>query len=74
MSICLTIFLNGCGTGKTEYIYKCNIPTSLTQTNNEPHIDKKITWGQCPVLYTELLNEFRQCNADKKAIKQINNE
>ncbi len=71
MSICLVTCLTGCGTVKTEYVYKCNIPVSLTQSNNEPHIDKKITWGQCPVLYTELLNELRQCNADKQAIKQI---
>ena len=71
MSICLPMFLIGCETVKTEYVYQCNIPASLTQSNNEPHIDKKITWGQCPVLYTELLNEFRQCNADKQAIKQI---
>lgn len=73
MSICLAMFLIGCETVKTEYVYKCNIPASLTQSNNEPHIDKKITWGQCPVLYTELLNELRQCNADKRAIKQITN-
>lgn len=72
-SICLPIFLIGCGTVKTEYVYKCNISPSLTQENNEPHIDKQITWGQCPILYTEAVNELRQCNADKRAIKQITN-
>lgn len=74
MILCPAIFLTGCGTVKTEYVYQCNIPASLTQPNNEPHIDKQITWGQCPVLYTELLNELRQCNADKRAIRDINNE
>lgn len=73
MILCPAIFLTGCGTVKTEYVYQCNIPASLTQPNNEPHIDKQITWGQCPVLYTELLNELRQCNADKRAINLINN-
>ncbi|WP_442902875.1 Rz1-like lysis system protein LysC [Gilliamella sp. Bim1-2] len=74
MSICLTALLIGCGTVKTKYVYQCNIPASLTQPNNEPHIDKRITWGQCPVLYTELLNELRQCNADKKAIMEVSNK
>ena len=73
MILCPAIFLTGCGTVKTEYVYQCNIPASLTQPNNEPHIDKQITWGQCPVLYTELLNELRQCNADKRAIREISN-
>ena len=72
MILCPAIFLTGCGTVKTEYVYQCNIPASLTQPNNEPHIDKQITWGQCPLLYTELLNELRQCNADKRAISGIN--
>ena len=71
MILCPAIFLTGCGTVKTEYVYQCNIPASLTQPNNEPHIDKRITWGQCPVLYAELLNELRQCNADKRAIREI---
>lgn len=72
MSICLTTLLIGCGTVKTEYVYQCNIPASLTQQNNTPYIGKKITWGQCPVLYTELLNELRQCNSDKSSIRKIN--
>lgn len=72
MSICLVTFLTGCGVVKTKYVYQCNISPSLTQPNNEPHIDKKVKWGQCPVLYTELLNELRQCNADKKVIRDIN--
>ena len=71
MSICPAMFLNGCETVKTEYVYQCHLPASLTQQNNAPYIGKKITWGQCPILYTELLNELKQCNADKRAIKQI---
>ena len=45
MSICLTTLLIGCGTVKTEYVYQCNIPASLTQQNNAQYIGKKITWG-----------------------------
>ncbi|PXY91758.1 hypothetical protein DKK78_05415 [Gilliamella apis] len=56
---------------KTEYVYQCNITASLTQPNNEPHINKRITWTQCPIFYTELLNELRQCNDDKMTIMEI---
>lgn len=74
MSLCLLMYLTGCGAVKTEYIYQCDIPPSLIQPNPEPYIKQRITWGECPLLYTELLNELRQCNADKRAIKQITNE
>ena len=71
MKLCLAIFLTGCGMAKNEYVYQCNLPAPLTQPNNEPHINKRITWGQCPIFYTDLLNELRQCNADKMIIKEI---
>ena len=73
MSLCLLILLTGCEKVRTEYIY-VKLPSSLTQPNNEPHIEQNINWGQCPVLYVELQNELRQCNTDKQAIREINNE
>ncbi|WP_392562506.1 hypothetical protein RHO12_03220 [Orbus sturtevantii] len=57
---------------RIKYVY-INAPSSLTQENNEPHIEKVITWGDCPLLYVDLKNSLKQCNADKKAIRELDN-
>lgn len=70
MSLCLMMLLTGCATVKTEYVYM-PIPASLTQENPIPHVPAKMIWGQCPALYIQAVHELKQCNADKRVIKNL---
>lgn len=68
----LLTLLSGCKSVQTEYI-DMPIPASLTQENLIPIVLDDMTWGQCPILYIQAANELKQCNADKEAIREINN-
>ncbi|WP_420809774.1 Rz1-like lysis system protein LysC [Entomohabitans teleogrylli] len=47
------------------------IPESLTEETPQPEIPKPLTWGGSLVLNVETLAALAQCNADKRAIRGI---
>ncbi|MEX6207937.1 peptidase [Proteus mirabilis] len=69
----LVTLLSGCTTIQKEYVpvKHIAIPAHLTADCLLPYIPEQMTWGESLMLNISLLSVIEQCNSDKKAIREI---
>ncbi|WP_438804791.1 Rz1-like lysis system protein LysC [Proteus mirabilis] len=69
----LVTLLSGCTTIQKEYVpvEHIAIPAHLTANCLLPYIPEQMTWGESLMLNISLLSVIEQCNSDKKAIREI---
>ena len=62
------IYVNRYNDGKYN-----NIPEALLQPCEIPEVPEHMTWGDSIILNERLLTALEKCNADKRAMREINN-
>ncbi|HFK4066158.1 TPA: peptidase [Kluyvera ascorbata] len=71
--LCLLAQLTGCGNTRTVYVPVpvVPLPASLTTETPQPVIPDQLTYGASLDLNVSLLSALSQCNADKRAVRAI---
>ncbi|MDE1488862.1 peptidase [Xenorhabdus bovienii] len=73
IALCLMGLLSGCSSTRTEYVPvpPIPIPAHLLADCLPPVIPDKMTWSDSLLLNVQLLTVIEQCNLDKQAIREI---
>nr|WP_083600919.1 peptidase [Xenorhabdus thuongxuanensis] len=68
--------LSGCSNTQTEYVQvpPIPIPAHLLADCLPPAIPDRMTWSDSLILNEQLLTVIEQCNLDKRAIREIEND
>ncbi|HHC5066960.1 TPA: hypothetical protein ACN6VZ_001022 [Morganella morganii] len=70
------MLLVSCGNTRTEYVPApvVPIPPQLTADCPQPVIPDELTYGDAILLLTDAMKSIADCNHDKRAIREIENE